>query len=418
VTTPAPILLTERSTTPIEGKLFSALQKSATVLELIEAGTITLVQSKRAPFGIRAAAHVGQALLEDGRSLVVAEKVPGALRNLLAWALPDDIRHVIARSIVARDSPVLSIFVSHFLDELGEYLRLGRLRQYVRVADAGSTVRGRIDPRASLALRLRGHPARLAYLRSELTADLLPNQLLALGLAAVETYCAINFGLEAYQTLARRYAPLFGDVDWSRYYSFGFELKTRMFDDALADERLDQHLRSALSYARALVLYLGAWSDPGVALPRAYFINLETLFQEAVRQVLQAVLVANVTKGSSLGRRLFKFGVDQYVVDPDIVVGDNPPALVADCKYKDLESEQTGPALPGHSDVYQLVAHTAALGASSGLLIYPGKELAIRSLGVTEGGIAVHFATIRLERLASDLAEMASNFKTDLTEAA
>jgi hypothetical protein len=156
-------------------------------------------------------------------------------------------------------------------------------------------------------------------------------------------------------------------------------------------------------------LHLGAWpTGPTEAeLPTSYFLNLETLFEDAVRQVLSEVISPiPVTSGASLRKGLFSSMRDRYIADPDLVVGNAPPVtLIGDCKYKELGMGE----YPEHADVYQLAAHSIATRSSLGLLLYPGDEYTLSSLGVTDAGIEIKWCTVRIRHLAEDLLRAAKS---------
>jgi len=71
---------------------------------------------------------------------------------------------------------------------------------------------------------------------------------------------------------------------------------------------MTDELQKALAYARALLLHLGAWSadDKVFTVPDSFFFNLETLFQDAVTQVLREVFAPIQTSvGREFGFPLF-----------------------------------------------------------------------------------------------------------------
>jgi 5-methylcytosine-specific restriction endonuclease McrBC regulatory subunit McrC len=79
---------------------------------------------------------------------------------------------------------------------------------------------------------------------------------------------------------------------------------------------------------------------------------------------------------------------NRYRADPDLVLGSGTAVLaVGDVKHK----QWTGNA--DESDVYQLLAHTAAYRARDCFLIYSHTEFAARSLGKNPlGGTTTLFA--------------------------
>lgn len=394
------ITVRERSVTAISESEFRSLERSTRLWNLVDRKLLSLVRSGDIPFGVRAGPHVGEVLVDESTRLVVAEKSPGALRALLSWAAPDDFLELSHPSLVGSTSPVLDAFARAFLTHLGDYLRHGRLRAYVRVREMSAYPRGRIDVRASLALFARGTRGRLVCEHPELTPDLMCNRLVALGLRLIDEYLVVRGGPAELLSIARTYAPLFEDVAWQSIAHSDWGEQRQRFDRAIEDHSAWPDLASALRYARAIALHLGAWPDtPGADdIPASYFLNLESLFEDAVRSTV-TVLTEDVTKGGSLGVGLFADVGDRYIVDPDIVVG-LPPAvrLVADCKYKELEGT------PAHPDVYQLVAHCAPLGGTTGLLVYPGTSTEVRYLGLTTSGLKLFYATVAIETLKEALA--------------
>ena len=392
------INLRERSTHTIAKSDFHGLVESPTFSAIVEAGVLSLVRSKTTPYGIRAGALVGEAILENGTRVVIKEKVEGAVSALLKWALPQDVRAAEASSGISPNSPVLEAYSTHFLDHLSNSLRFGRVKYYVDEFRTSATPRGRINVAKSLSLLARGKPGLLSYRCTRLSADNLPNRLLALAIGAVEA-CASATTAPSLLERSRTYASLFEDVDAFTLDRLHVSQKANMFREVLSDSRITGDLKSAIGYARALVLHLGAWSEaPEELLPRTYFLNLEDLFEDAVGTVLSELFTGRTVKGREIKRTLFENMPRHYVVDPDIVLTMNgTPLLVIDCKYKELDG------LPYHSDVYQLFSHCSALSVKRGILIYPGGAFRMRRLGLTASKVEIWWATVRTINLSDDL---------------
>lgn len=403
-----PIEVRERSTVPLSESDYRVLEQSDAVLELVGLGALSLVRSRATPYGVRAGSLVGESVLDFGRRLVIREKVSGSLHALLRWAVPYDFRSAPAPAFVDAGSPVLEVFAARFLDLLARHLQRGRVKEYGRIREQSSRPRGRIDLRRTIQLRSRGIATRVDHQRTVLHADILLNRLLALGLHAVESYVTVAGASVGLTSRARSLAALFDDVD-----VLGLQRQPRMaksgaFESALSDPRAIGDIADALSYARALVLNLGAWPLTEEHLvPESYFLNLETLFEDAVRQVAtEASLGVEVSRGSHLQRPLFVDREAVYVADPDLVMSwPHARPVVADCKYKDLKG------LPDHGDVYQLVAHAQAFGSTTATLVYPGTDFAMQVLGTTVGGVAVTWATVRISHLDEDVALLMSNLE-------
>ena len=260
--------------------------------------------------------------------------------------------------------------------------------------------------RASALQLARGRKGRLVCTRQVLSADLPVNQILGLSLAAAEPLLRALPEFSEVRALCLTYSPMFEDVSWRRLAHQPARVRAGLFDAAFASVRRGTDLYVALGYARALILNLGSWSgdENGLLTPHSYFLNLETLFENAVRQVLQEFIGKDlVRKGVERKVPLFADLSERYIVDPDIVVSGGE-ILVADCKYKDLSG------YPTHSDVYQLAAHAQALGAKRSMLILPGEERTLVKLGTTISGLEMNVAQVRPRELYADLKALASVF--------
>ena len=395
----------ERGTLPISRSKFRALTESESISRLVQGGIITLFRSRDVPYGIRASCFVGHAILQDGDRLEVHEKTQGALHTLLLWSLPADLRGTRLPSKVGPKLPILDMFARQFLRSLAYYVRHGRLKAYLPSLQKSSTVRGKICIRETVRLLGRGQRGQLVQRPTTLSANVLVNRLLHLGLVAVDQLFSANERTEEVLAEARMYAPLFYDADIHEFRRCGYSFIADAFARGLKEPKTSEYLQTALAYARALVLHLGIWptDDSSAVIPQSFFLNLETLFEEAVRQVFSEVVPSlAVQKGAALKHPLFVNLPSRYVADPDGVIskGDEV-ALVLDTKYKQLAK------YPDHSDVYQLFAHCSALGSSTGILIYPAEDRRLGVLGMTKSQIKVHWGTVRIGHLSADLENIA-----------
>jgi hypothetical protein len=389
--------LSERSSRPIPRETYRTLEDSADFLSLIEAGIVSLVRGARQGYGLKAGPYVGEALLDCGLRIRISEKAEGSLASLVRWALPADVRIADAPALVAPEGSVLQVFVHRFLDHLGGYIREGRLKEYSEEPRLSASPRGRIDVGETMRARARGQAGLVAHVRPQLTADLLVNQLLARALIAVDAFASAR-GDRVIRTRARGFSTLFEDVSAHRFERMPPDRLRQALQSALCDPRMVGELRDALAYAQALLLSWGAWpNDSAGVVPQSYFLKLETLFEEAVRSILEARLEDPVVEGTYLKKFVF-VEHDAYEVNPDLVIGaPAAPTLVGDCKYKDAASG------PGHSDVYQLLIHTESCDGRRALLIYPGSNARTTYVGASASGIDLWWSEVRLPYLSEDL---------------
>lgn len=392
------IEVAERGTRTLPPATFELLGKHDSFASLIDDGILTTVRSRAAGTGIRAGAYVGSAHLEGFGTISVVPKISGAFKELVKWSVPRDIRESTAPSQVGRDSPILEQFVGRFLDSLAEYLSDGRLRQYSFRDRAGSIARGRLDVRKTFKLEARGKAGVLAYRERYLSPANDLNRFLAIALFAVEEYCA-SVGSRSHLPRVRAYASLFEDVDWRQFIAYPL---SRTLDLHARAELLaqDTPAYTAVQYGRALLLHLGAWptsGSTGVSVPHSFFLNLETLFEEAVRNILASA--AEAVKGASLGIGMFTSIDGLYVANPDVYVEIGDRRVVLDVKYRDLKG-----GFPGHSAFYQLHSHAITLRASAMVLVYPLEiesqvPWTIRDFGLTRDGIYSFLVRIDVARL-------------------
>jgi 5-methylcytosine-specific restriction endonuclease McrBC regulatory subunit McrC len=146
---------------------------------------------------------------------------------------------------------------------------------------------------------------------------------------------------------------------------------------------------------------LGAWpteDSSAVSVPNSFFISLETLFEDAVTNVVRSVQPL-AKKGAAMGRYIFPGNSNIYLADPDVAVPYNNGMLVMDAKYKDLQGHA-----PQHADVYQILEHSEAIGAGSALLVYPlevgvDSEWQMTDLGTNSIGVRVFAGQVDVSRL-------------------
>ena len=147
-------------------------------------------------------------------------------------------------------------------------------------------------------------------------------------------------------------------------------------------------------------------------MPRTWFLNLENLFEAAVRNVLAGLCDhgVKVYRGGEAPQAIFNKENKEYRANPDIVIASSAEEPhVGDVKYKSFD----GSAASG--DVYQLLVHAEAFGAKSAFLIFPGESYSVRKLGASRGGIDTAFFSIRVQHLREDLAAVATYLECPLS---
>ena len=102
--------------------------------------------------------------------------------------------------------------------------------------------------------------------------------------------------------------------------------------------------------------------------PRAWFVNLESLFERAVRNGIR--LVRPQLLAPRIDRPKIFTASNAFGADPDIVLRASSGECLAigDVKYKDWPGDSSEGL---HGDLYQLLVHAAAFEAGSAFLVYP-----------------------------------------------
>lgn len=384
------ISLIERGNLSLSAAESGRILHDSQFVKLLEGG---LLRSEFKPHGgmrIHASNYVGQAILADGSRLTISEKIPNALAGMLQWASPDGVRIVAATSKATDGTLVLEILIRRFLDCISDYLKRGLKKQYVHPTVVLSSPRGRILTKPSAALRSKGIRGQLVCRPSRLSSDLPANRLIALALLCVEATArttSVNLGLVAQ---ARAYYAFFSQADPARLMAMSWQDRAREFAKEIDSPDRTAELERALSYGRPLALH--AASAFGKHLfsenPCAFFINLETLYEDAVLGCAKELLgSSNVSRPSEQLRPHILQGADKYRASPDAAFASKPIAI-ADCKYKALEHD------PDHSDVYQLLVHAETYSAETAVLFYPGAIFAAKKIGRFKEKIDVWCVTL------------------------
>jgi len=135
-------------------------------------------------------------------------------------------------------------------------------------------------------------------------------------------------------------------------------------------------------------------------IERAWFVNLETFFEEAVRRTIRQSLPDATTESARRRPSVFRPSARRYRASPDVVVYDESRNVVAigDAKYKELDG------WPGQADVFELLAHASAYGTKRASLFYPADgSFSARHLGVSGDSCDVWSFGISFDNFTADI---------------
>jgi len=394
----------ERGHTDIDKDIWIALQGSQDFRRLHEEGIVEVAYRPHGQIRLKGTCYVGHAIC--GNVLLdFREKVEGALTALLAHASHKAFRLAHAQGASSEFGYLVALLVSQFLDVATVYASSGRAFRYAMRKSVGSLAGGKLDVTRSIQLRARGLRHLLAFEKNSITFSTPVNRVISRALAEVERLAKLVKLPEELVATSRGLSMLFADCkDHEILYRECSYFAAQA--SALAVTERGELVRDMMSLASIVLSHESFDSVSGRAngMPRTWFLNLENLFETAVRNTLAKLCGdgATVYRGGESPQVIFSNEKNEYRANPDIVIADALSSPhVGDVKYKPYD----GSASSG--DVYQLLTHAEAFGAQSAFLIFPGDTYSLRNLGASRGGIATTFFSIRVQHLQEDLAAVA-----------
>lgn len=392
----------ERGRADVDAPVWRRLSASPEFWDLVDRKILVVSSPQRGRFRLTGGSHVGRAHI-DGIALELHEKVPDALVSLLRYLGHGSLRMLKTASPLADLNELAKFLVHTFLMAVREYVGRGRERRYVSEPHVGSLVGGRIDVTRTLRLRARGLPHLAAFNRNELVFDTPLNRVVYAALLEAERLDPVLHFSPRDLAAARALSVAFADCRDAREIRLRREAIVRYATDVA--ERTEDPARRDLAALAGVVLSHESFSvaDPsGRFAPRAWFLNLERLFESSVRAVLSRVLKASGEGGElwppeRVNRRIFSNVPQGFTANPDLVIEANGAVTVGDVKYK----EWSGTA--DASDLYQLLVHAKTYDAERCFLVYPHDAYEVRFLGRATTGCDTWLFAVDLRDMERDL---------------
>lgn len=401
---------------------WNAISQNRAFWRLVESGFVSITQRGPVDYEIRGQQYVGRALAGDVE-VIVGEKVTGSLAAMLGFATASDVVIEKAQSPAASFDALSRALMSHFVEAAGRYIADRRVAHYEYQPAVGVSLGGSIDLPRTIALHSRGLSHLLAFERGRVVRD---TPLDHVTLAALDEIDRAGGALNLDQRTLYDARWLAGALDELRGGTFDLSTKLDFLDtaDDIANSTESGELDIDLARLAAVVLLHQGFAftpESEAVVPRAWFINLETLFEQAVRRRLRQLLGSHrVDRGGKLSRRLFVAGSDSSKVNPDVVVHDGDVVhAAADVKYKSLHDTDAGGEnasdkaervrKAARADLYQLLVHSATLKAGRAFLIYASDtDYRVRYHGLASTGAQLWTAEVRVSALEEDLSAAAA----------
>ena len=391
----------ERGHLDIDPQVWKHISAEPYFWHLVKNKVLSVSQSSQNRLRLEGNCYVGKALFSD-ISVELTEKVEGALTVLLGSAKKEAFRILRVSSAGSEAGPLIGILVAQFLEGLRQYVSRGREFRYAKRHEIGSLVSGRIDMTQSLQLRARGLMHLVAFDRNVLLRNTLKNRVLLAALREVETLSNVLALEQVLVRNARALALLFDDCRDVEVL-FGERRQFMEYAEVLLEEPGGQ-IDGDLLMLAAVILSHTSFEPSSVtskSIPRAWFLNLETLFEERVRDTLREILRSEVkvVRGSSARPKHFVYrDKSLFEAEPDLVFQkDSITLAIGDVKYKNWSAAAV------QDDIYQLLAHTDAFEAKKAFLVYPHDYFQLVDLGNSASGTHTWLFAIDVKRLPTEL---------------
>jgi len=397
------VYVPERGFTDIDQDVWLTLQASADFRRLHAGGIVEVAYRPLDKIRLKGTCYVGHAICGDVL-LIFCEKVDGALSALLAFASHNAFKVKKAQSASSELSELIVLLVEQFLEAVTTYASLGRKFQYTKIKSSGSLAGGKLDITKTIQLRSRGLGHLLAFEKNVVDYKTQINRILLAALLEVENIASLLHLPKSLVATSRSLSMLFSDC---HDHEILYRERSFFADEALylAESQSDELIMDVMSLASVMLAHESFDSSSGqpAGLPRTWFLNLENMFETAVRNLLIKICTdASIFRGETAPKPIFDEQQRQYRANPDIVVlPSSGDAAIGDVKYKIFDGSASA------TDVYQLLVHAEAFEAKKSFLIFPGDSYFARNLGRTRGEIQTVFFSVRLHQLESDLKDVA-----------
>lgn len=392
------ITVPERGVYELTPGEWAALKREGSFWDLVEARVIEVRQRRAGGAQLRGSSNVGRALC-GAWTIDCKEKVAGALLALLR-AVSVEFRTLPVPGPMTELGPTVALIVRAFVGEVRRYVGAGREWRYEQRRMISSLAGGRLNVPETISLRSRGLRHLIAFDSPAVTRAIEINRVIFAALREVEVLAKLVAIDGATLSTARAMSLFFEDCNDAESVFATRAALVRRVSEVQSNSMWSGH-RMMLSLAGVLLSHgsLEPVASTSGAVPLSWFVNLETLFERAVRLEFASVLGddAQVSEGSPYGKMVFPLAHANHA-NPDLVVRiGSHTAAVGDVKYK----AWTQVASP--SDLYQLLVHASTFDSTVAFLIYPSDQFDMVELHLATTGARVWLFSVDIRSIAVDL---------------
>jgi len=397
----------ERGRTEVTQASWRQMAAAPAFWGLVERGVISVEHPGANRVRLVGACYVGRAFVIDEVVIEVHEKVEGALIALLTHATRMSFKVEKLSAPASELGPLIGLLAGQFVEALRRYVSRGREFVYRREKRVGSLVGGKVDVTGTIRLHARGL-RHLVLFEKDVVAHNTPFNRVAL--AALREVDRLSRLVQVDQETvahARGLAILFSDCRDTSVL-FGSRVELVRLAQRLETASKDDVRHDLLALAILLLSHESFEHGiaTGAASPRAWFLNLETLFEAAVRKTMGVAARADIriSAGRDAPMPVFPVtAIKEYRANPDLVIRLGPSVIaIGDVKYKAIDEG------PSASDIYQLVVHATAFGCNEAFLVYPGDTFSGVDIGTSSAGPRVRVFTVDARDLPDHMGRMLS----------
>lgn len=394
------ITVPERGSSTLSREEWSAISVDHRFWKLVSNNIIQVEAGGRNSWRLRGTCYVGRAAI-GGHVLQVVEKFSGALEALIHLGALKSPRVERVSAPVNELANSTAILVAVFLEAVKKYLSGAKQSRYVVVPDVGALIGGRLNIIRTAALRARGIFYQAAFDRTVLSANIPLNQCIYAALREIERLARVA-DIPSCQVATARGLR----IGLSECLPSILNVRRDELAEVAAREAEGKFAKPAAKDAASLAgAILDAAGFGGAeaskrTVERAWFVNLETFFEEAVRRIIgDALRGFALVSGPRDRPSLFRPDNGKYRANPDVIISrDGNVIAIADAKYKDFTS------WPSTSDVHEILAHASAYGAKKAILFYPDEtRIGSRSFGCATTGCELWAIGLTFENMVDDI---------------
>lgn len=402
---PDVVRIPERGWRDVTAATWRRLASDENFWRLVDRGILGVSCPSKGKMRLHGVCYVGRALCA-GVSLEIHEKIEGALASMLRFATHGVFRVERAPASSSELGNLASLLVHQFLDAVSAYVSAGRGFQYTTATCVGSLVGGRIDITRTIRLHARGLRHMVQYEKNVLTCNTPLNRVLLATLREIERLAFLINIPASDLARSRGLAMLFWECRDAEIL-FGKRERFLQMARELAKGTQGEPVRDLLALSGVLLAHESFEHSAATisTAPRTWLLNLETLFEAAVRVVLKEICGEkySVFSGGRVAPRIFDEESGDFRAHPDLVFSTAAGvAAVGDVKYK------TWSATASAADVYQLLVHSTSFNSPVCFLVYPSDSFELRYLGKATTGARTWLFSIDVRDLTGDLCRVLS----------